>query len=180
MTPPVPLLLHTCCGPCMTVVYRELMDEGYGVTCYFYNPNIHPWKEHRRRLETLTEYASGRGIPLETDVSYPLEDNLRMLLEADNRCRACFRDRLLATARRASEMGIGVFSTTLSVSPYQDQSLILETGTEVQDESGVDFVYRDFSSMYSESVRLSREAGMYRQPYCGCVLSERDRYLGGG
>lgn len=179
MTDGTPLLLHACCGPCITVVHRELTGEGFSVTGYFYNPNIHPWKERERRLEALTEYASKAGIPLEVDGRYPLEENLRLLMGSGDRCGACFSDRLEATARMASRMGIGSFSTTLTVSPYQDLSKILEAGGRAQDIWGVEFVFRDHTPLYRESVRLSREAGMYRQPYCGCVFSERDRYLGG-
>jgi len=172
-----PLLLHACCGPCITVVHRELTREGFDVTAYFYNPNIHPWKERERRLETLTRYASDMGIPLEVDGEYPLEENLRLLLGSADRCSACFSDRLEATARMASGMGIGSFSTTLTVSPYQDLSRIIRAGENARDKWGVEFIFRDYTPLYRESVRLSREAGMYRQPYCGCIFSERDRYL---
>lgn len=172
------LLLHTCCAPCLTVVHRSLTEEGFNVTSFFYNPNIHPWKERERRLSALERYSADMGIPLVVDGAYPLEENLRMLLEAENRCAACFSDRLEATAGRASEMGIGHFSTTLSVSPYQDQDLIRRTGARAQQLHGGSFIYRDYRELYRESVELSREAGLYRQPYCGCVLSERDRYLG--
>jgi predicted adenine nucleotide alpha hydrolase (AANH) superfamily ATPase len=178
VNPAADLLLHVCCGPCMTVVHETLSGEGFTVTGYFYNPNIHPWKERERRLTALSEYASDRGIPLDVDNGYPLEENLRMLLDAENRCSACFQDRLSATAARASQLGIPGFSTTLSVSPYQDQALIRLAGSAAGELHGVEFVYRDFRDLYRESVRLSREAGMYRQPYCGCVFSERDRYLG--
>jgi predicted adenine nucleotide alpha hydrolase (AANH) superfamily ATPase len=161
----------------MTVVWRSLSREGFDVTGFFYNPNIHPWKERERRLAALLDYTALKGIPLEVSQEYPLEENLRMLLEAENRCAACFSDRLLSTAARASEMGFRFFSTTLSVSPYQDQDLIRTLGGEAARSHGVEFVYRDFTDLYRESVRLSREAGMYRQPYCGCVMSERDRYM---
>ena len=171
------LLLHTCCGPCLTVVYEQLQTEGFDVTAFFYNPNIHPWKERDRRLCTLSEYADSENIPLEIDDEYPLEENIRMLLYAENRCLACFEDRLRATAFKAAELGIENFSTTLSVSPYQNQTLIMEAGNAASRESGVRFIYRDFREFFRESMRISREAEMYSQPYCGCVFSERDRYL---
>ena len=100
-----------------------------------------------------------------------------MLLEADNRCRACFSQRLGAAALKAAQEGMDCFSTTLSVSPYQNQQMIRSAGETAGSESGIPFVYRDFRSHYRESVQMSREAGLYRQPYCGCVFSERDRYL---
>lgn len=161
----------------MTVVSEQLQKEGFEITAFFYNPNIHPWKERERRLEALSEYADSKGIPLVIDEEYPLEENIRMLLDADNRCYACFSDRLSATAEKARELGIENFSTTLSVSPYQNQKFIMEAGNAASGESGVRFIYRDFREFYRESMRISREAQMYRQPYCGCVFSERDRYL---
>ena len=161
----------------MTVVFEQLQKEGFEVTAFFYNPNIHPWKERERRLAALTGYADSNNIPLEIDEEYPLEENIRMLLDAPNRCYACFADRLFATADKAAELGIENFSTTLSVSPYQNQSFIMEAGNAAFKRSGVRFVYRDFREFYKESIRISREAEMYRQPYCGCVFSERDRYL---
>jgi predicted adenine nucleotide alpha hydrolase (AANH) superfamily ATPase len=161
----------------MTVVHEQLQLEGFNITAFFYNPNIHPWKERERRLQTLKDYANSNGIPLEIDEEYPLEENIRMLLDADNRCYACFEDRLSATAAQAAELGIENFSTTLSVSPYQNQSFIQSAGKIAEKESGVRFVYRDFREFYRNSIRISWEAGMYRQPYCGCVFSERDRYL---
>ncbi len=161
----------------MTVVFDQLQKDDFDITAFFYNPNIHPWKERERRLQTLIEYADSKRIPLEIDEEYPLEKNIRMLLDAENRCYACFKERLTATAEKAAELGIKNFSTTLSVSPYQNQSSILEAGSVASEKSGVRFIYRDFREFYKESIRISREAEMYRQPYCGCVFSERDRYL---
>lgn len=161
----------------MTVVCEQLQKEGFEVTAFFYNPNIHPWKERERRLEALTVYANSKDIPLEIDEEYPLEGNIRMLLDAENRCYACFADRLSATADKAAELGIQNFSTTLSVSPYQNQSFIIEAGEAAEKKSSVRFIYRDFREFYKESIRISREVEMYRQPYCGCIFSERDRYL---
>ncbi|MCK4806491.1 MAG: epoxyqueuosine reductase QueH [Candidatus Aegiribacteria sp.] len=161
----------------MTVVCEQLQREGFEITAFFYNPNIHPWKERERRLQTLIDYADSNGINLVIDKEYPLEENIRMLLDAENRCYACFEDRLSATADKARELGIENFSTTLSVSPYQNQSFIMEAGSAASEKSGVRFIYRDFRECYRESIRISREEEMYRQPYCGCVFSERDRYL---
>jgi predicted adenine nucleotide alpha hydrolase (AANH) superfamily ATPase len=171
-----PLLLHVCCAPCSTVVQESFREEGWAVTAFFHNPNIHPWSEWKRRLDAVTAYTGQMEIPLESDLSYPLEENLKLLLGAALRCRACFAERLRATAVKAAALGIGNFSTTLSVSPYQDQELIAATGESAAAATGTVFVYRDFRNRYQESVRLSRELGLYRQPYCGCVMSERDRY----
>ncbi len=155
--------------------YREL---GYAVTGLFYNPNIHPWKERERRIDSLRGYARDRDMELLVDEDYPLEENLRTLLDASNRCAACFADRLGETARRAADGGFDRFATTLTVSPYQRPDLIIGAGTAAADEHGVPFSYRDYRPAFRASVEMSRELDLYRQPYCGCVMSERDRYLG--
>jgi epoxyqueuosine reductase len=174
------MLLHVCCAPCSTVVLESFRAEGWAVTAFFHNPNIHPWSEWKRRLDAVAAYTGQLGVPLEADRSYPLEENLRRLLGAATRCAACYSERLHATAAKAVALGIGSFSTTLSVSPYQDQELLRASGGEAALETGTGFVYRDFRPLYRESVRISRETGLYRQPYCGCVMSERDRYHPGG
>ena len=173
---PDSLLLHVCCAPCTTVVLPGYRDEGFEVSGYFYNPGIHPYRENRRRLETLVAYAGRVEFDLISDYTYPLEENLAMLLSAENRCLACFTDRLETTALKAARSGIGTFATTLSVSPWQDHDLILKAGNRAAQLSGCRFLYRDFRPQYRKSVEMSREFGLYRQSYCGCVLSERDRY----
>lgn len=170
------LLLHACCAPCATVTVEEYTRAGYEPTLFFHNPNIHPYSEFLRRLRTLEEWAALQGIPVIADLSYPLEENVAMLLSGTPRCALCFGERLAATARRASETGFAAFGTTLSVSPYQDQELILRAGAEAGRLHEVDFVYIDCRPRYRDSVHISRTLGMYRQPYCGCVFSERDRY----
>jgi len=161
----------------MTVVHRGFYDAEFDVAAYFFNPNIHPYKEWKRRFDTFCNYCTAEQIRNIYDDSFPLEDNLIMLLAAENRCLACFENRLRATAEKADELGIRYFSTTLTVSPYQDHKLIMEAGERASAESEAEFIYRDFSGSYCESIELSREAGLYRQPYCGCAMSERDRYM---
>jgi hypothetical protein len=155
---------------------EEYERAGHEPTLYFHNPNIHPYMEFQRRLHAIGEWASLKGIPLISDLSYPLEENVAMLLSGNPRCALCFGERLAATALKASETGFAFFGTTLSVSPYQDQELILRAGAEAGNRHGVEFVYIDCRPRYRDSVHISRTLGMYRQPYCGCVFSERDRY----
>lgn len=171
------ILLHICCAPCATAVLKNLREDGYEVTGFFYNPSIHPWKEFKRRLDALKEWAPSVDLSVIYHEEYPLEDNIRMLLGSENRCFSCFADRMKKTAEFASEAGIGLFTSTLSVSPYQNHEFLKEAGRIASDFQGVQYMYRDFRSSYKQSVQLSRDAGMYRQPYCGCVFSERDRYL---
>jgi predicted adenine nucleotide alpha hydrolase (AANH) superfamily ATPase len=171
------ILLHICCAPCATAVVENLRSGGYDITGYFYNPSVHPWKEFMRRMDTLREWAVTVDLPVLCNEEYPLEDNIRMLLDAHNRCFACFSDRMSRTALLASELGIELFTSTLAVSPYQNQNLLTQAGKAASAVHGVRYLSRDFRTSYRRSVELSRELHMYRQSYCGCVFSERDRYL---
>ena len=171
------ILLHICCAPCATAVLENLRLDGYDVTGFFYNPSIHPWKEFKRRLDALKEWAPSVGLPVVYRDDYPLENNIRMLLGGDNRCFSCFLDRMEKTAGHASDNGIRLFTSTLSVSPYQNHELLIDAGEKASELNKTEFLYRDFRSSYRRSIDLSREANIYRQPYCGCVFSERDRYF---
>ncbi len=171
-----PLLLHACCAPCATVTVEEYARAGYESSLYFRNPNIHPYREFVRRREAVEQFAESMGLPLYVERSYPLEENVALLLTSSPRCRGCFRDRLGAAAEFARRNGFSCFGTTLSVSPYQNQEWIIQAGGQAGGEHGVEFVYIDCRPRYRDSVEVSREMGLYRQPYCGCVFSERDRY----
>jgi len=171
------ILLHICCAPCATAVVEKLREDDFEVRGYFYNPSIHPWKEFQRRLNALETWASDSDLTVDCFREYPLEDNVKMLLAAENRCLACFSDRMNETAAETARMGLKSFTTTLTVSPYQNRELIRKAAMAAADEYGVEYLHFDFRDRYLRSIELSREAGIYRQPYCGCVFSERDRYL---
>lgn len=171
------IMLHICCAPCATAVVEKLREDDFDVQGFFYNPSIHPWKEFQRRLNTLETWASECNLPVDFFREYPLEDNVRLLLEAENRCLSCFLDRMKMTASEAAGSGFDCFTTTLTVSPYQNQELIKRAAMEAAENFGVEYLHFDFRDLYKRSIELSREAGLYRQPYCGCVFSERDRYL---
>jgi len=175
------ILLHTCCGPCSIFPLRVLAEEGWQISALYYNPNIHPYREWQRRLETLQTYLGEREVPLAVPDEYDLKGYLESVLPwADhkgNRCAHCYRLRLREAARQARAGGYDTFTTTLLVSPYQDHQAVAEAGREAQEEAGLPFLYRDFRSGWKEAVAESRALGMYRQPYCGCVFSERERYF---
>lgn len=174
------ILLHTCCGPCSIFPVSVLRAEGHRVTACYANPNIHPYREWEKRLATLREYLAAEGVDLEVDDRYDLKGYLAAVLPlADDparRCPACYRIRLAEVARRAAEGGYHAFSTTLLVSPYQKHEAVAEAGHQAGRACGVSFYYRDFRPGWKEAVRVSRELGMYRQGYCGCLFSERERY----
>lgn len=168
------ILLHACCGPCLLEPYDALLADGHEVDVAYANPNIHPLGEYVRRRDTLLDYASLRGIDV-TEVPYDpatwiiaLDGETRM----GDRCRACFRLRLRLAADIAAERGYDAFATTLTVSPYQDAGAIRAAGEAAAAEFGVRYLDADFRERYPVAVRRSRELGMYRQPYCGCVISE--------
>lgn len=171
------LLLHTCCGPCTIHPLEVLRAEGWEVHGYFFNPNVHPYTEYRRRAETLAAYAAGVGLPLTLAPDYPVEEFLRQVVfREDERCRFCYGLRLRRAARMAREGQFHAFTTTLLVSPYQKHDLVREEGLRAASEEGVEFLYRDFRGGFREAQARARALGMYRQPYCGCLYSERERY----
>lgn len=173
------ILIHTCCAPCLIVPHRRYSERGYEVVSFFYNPNIHPFREYRERYLAVRDYCGTHCLALKTG-PYEME---RFLAEVahrvDTRCERCFELRLRAAASEARRLGIGDFTTTLLVSPYQDQSLVRRAGEAAAVENGVLFHGDDLTDGYRESVASSREAGIYRQSYCGCVYSEKERYQKG-
>lgn len=171
------ILLHSCCGPCATYPVKKLQEMGHDVSGFFYNPNIHPYKEYEKRLITFQDYAEKKGIKTIIKDDYALEKFLRTTAYRENiRCQFCYRMRLDETAKLAKEQNFEAFSTTLLVSPYQKHELIKKVGEELAEEYQIPFFYHDFRDGYREGVNISREMGLYRQPFCGCIYSERDRY----
>lgn len=172
------MLLHVCCGPCAAFPVKYLYVHGYDVVGYFYNPNIHPYKEFSRRLETAKEFAAKVGLELVVDDRYTLEEFLqRAMTGTQGRCRECYELRLRHTARYAKANGYDCFSTTLLVSPYQQHDWIREIAEDIADKEEVPFCYIDFRAGWTEGVQISKEMELYRQPYCGCIFSEKERYL---
>jgi epoxyqueuosine reductase len=171
------ILLHICCAPCTIYPLRILRDEGNNVQGLFYNPNIHPYLEYRRRLDTLSAYAGPEGLNVIHEEVYPLEAFIRQVaFREEDRCRYCYRLRLSHAARIAKQGRFDVFTTTLLYSRYQKHDLIREIAEDEAGTQGIPFLYRDFRDGWSEGIRVSKERGMYRQPYCGCIFSERERY----
>jgi predicted adenine nucleotide alpha hydrolase (AANH) superfamily ATPase len=154
------------------------MDEGHEVVAFFYNPNIHPYTEFESRLQAFREVCEAEGLPTVVDTSYEPEAWLKGALEEDPRCVHCYQDRLGRAATRARDDGFDAFTSTLLASPYQDHELARRLGDEAAIEAGLTFLYRDFRDHWKESRKRTFELGVYRQKYCGCIFSERDRYLG--
>lgn len=166
--------LHACCGPCLLEPFDALAAE-HDVTVVYANPNIHPVTEYRRRRDALLGYAAEHDIEV-LEVPYDPVLWMRAVagLEDDPgaRCRACFALRFGLTAAEAAGRGFEAIATTLTVSPYQDQDAVAEVGERVASGAGLAYLGADFRDRYPEATRRSRELGMYRQNYCGCMLSE--------
>lgn len=172
------ILLHTCCGPCALYPLRNLRAAGHELTGFFYNHNIHPYQEYIRRRDTVVQMAHNEDLPLIMIDDYDLEGFLANVASApDKRCSYCYSSRLRRTAEVAAANGFDAFSASLLYSRYQRHDEIRSLGEQLGSELGIVFYYQDFRSGWQEGIRLSKEAGLYRQQYCGCIYSEKERYL---
>jgi predicted adenine nucleotide alpha hydrolase (AANH) superfamily ATPase len=173
------ILMHICCAPCAVfpIKYLKANHPEYAVYGYFYNPNIHPYQEFARRLETLKNFSPIADFELITNESYGLEYFLdEVINDKENRCNICYEMRLKSTAALAKKEGFDAFTTTLLISPYQNHERIIETAEKIAQEEKIKFCYFDFRAGWQEGVDISRELKMYRQPYCGCIFSEMERF----
>ncbi|MFC1968893.1 epoxyqueuosine reductase QueH [Chloroflexota bacterium] len=171
------LLVHCCCAHCAAYTVDYWRGQGYEVGALWYNPNIHPYMEHQRRLEAMQEYARGADLPLSVVDGYDIIDYFRRVVGNEaQRCKHCFELRLSKTVEVAADGGFDAFTTTLLISPHQKHDLIREVGSQVSESSGGDFLYADLRKRYSDSRHITKELGIYRQQYCGCVYSEWERY----
>lgn len=170
------ILVHICCAPCLVYPLKALKDEGFRPIGYFYNPNIHPSREYAKRRETLVSFATDNNLALD-EAGYDMEDYLeKVTLAGKERCAECYSIRLDATARTAREKGIGRFTTTLLYSRRQKHELIAEKGRDAAKMNGVEFVYKDFREGWNWGIEESKKADLYRQNYCGCIYSEKERF----
>ena len=171
------VLLHICCAPCSIMCIKSLREEGLQPVGYWYNPNIHPKLEYKTRRNTLVEYAKTIDLPLILEDEYGLRSFVRDLCpDFDNRCEYCYRRRMAQTAAYAAENGFDAFCTTLLISPYQNQELLLSVGEEMASQYGIPFLYRDFRPLFKEGQQAAQDLELYRQKYCGCIFSEEERY----
>jgi predicted adenine nucleotide alpha hydrolase (AANH) superfamily ATPase len=172
------LLLHICCAPCAVYPVEAVTGAGHLVRGFFYNPNIHPYQEFARRLQALEDYAGRVKLPVIWDRTYDLEGFFRaVVFREGERCRFCYYQRLTATARVAKAGKFQAFTSTLLHSKYQNHELIREVAQQVVREVGVPFYYEDFRRGWERGRSQTKKMGLYKQQYCGCIFSERDRYL---
>lgn len=171
------LLIHVCCAHCAAYTVSHWCNQGYRVTAFWYNPNIHPYQEHQKRLEAVQTLYRKTNFPLLVVPGYDVISYFRAVSgNEDERCRHCFQLRLAKTAKTAREMGMAGFSSTLLISPTQHHDILRETGEAIALSTGTDFLYADLRKRYSESRHLTKPLEIYRQQYCGCLYSDWERY----
>lgn len=174
------LLLHICCANCAIYPVTVLREQGVEVTGYFFNPNIHPYREFKHRLDTVRDYAARVELVVQYNDDYALEEFLaNVASDPQGRCVYCYRSRLEATARYAAAQGFDGFTTSLLYSRYQQHDTIRALGLELAQQYGVTFIYDDFRRGWKAGIEVSKAMGLYRQQYCGCIYSEKERYCPG-
>ncbi len=173
------IVLHVCCGVCAAGAAEVLVNEGHQVVGFFYNPNIHPAEEYQRRLETARRVAQEMNFPLEAPAYEPEEwlkqtNSLKDEPEGGERCQVCYRLRLEKTYDYMVDCGADAFTTTLTISPQKSAQIINSIGQKI---GGEKFLGRDFKKKegFKRAVELANRWQLYRQDYCGCMYSVRQR-----
>jgi four helix bundle protein len=173
------ILIHICCANCAIYPLERMKEKGDEAVGYFFNPNIHPYQEYQKRLDALKIFSEKVGCKVIYRDEYLLEEFLRNVSHrVKERCQYCYLVRLEATAQEAKKEGFDRFSTTLLQSTHQSHVLIKETGERIALEVGIPFYYEDFRQGWRRGVEVSKAMGLYRQQYCGCIYSEKERFLG--
>lgn len=172
------LLMHTCCAPCSVYCIDNLREQNIEPTLYWYNPNIHPYKEYQARRDCLKDYANNIGITAIFEEEYGLKEFCKNVIDdLENRCtNYCYKVRLEKTIQYAKQNGYDTFTTTLFVSPYQKHDQLKKICEELAQKYDINFLYIDFRSGFRQGQAKARELGLYMQKYCGCVFSEEMRY----
>jgi len=165
------ILVHACCGPCVTYIADSFNKRDIEYKCLYFNPNIHPIDEHVRRKEALLEIGRQLEFDVECDDLFLQEKWEQWNGTMDERCDMCYESRLRETAKRAREQGYDAITTSLLISPYQAHDRIKEIAQAAADEFGVEFYYEDFREHFREGQRMARGMQVYMQKYCGCICS---------
>ena len=181
------ILLHSCCAPCSSYVI-EYLSNYFNITIFYYNPNISPIDEYLKRKEEQIRLINSMETKYKVNIIDCDYDNdlyeesvkgLELEPERGSRCTVCFRLRLAKTAVRAKDGNYDYFATTLTLSPYKNAKLINEIGFQLENQYNIKYLASDFKKRdgYKSSIELSKKYDLYRQDYCGCIYSKRDREL---
>lgn len=165
------LLLHMCCAPCSAFPLSALRQEGLEPVGVFFNPNIHPIGEFEKRKETVEQFANIKNLKVEYHDDFSQTEWEAFNGTEEGRCTMCYSIRLKKAAELAAANGFDAFTTSLLVSPYQKHDLVRQLGEKYAKEYGVEFYYKDFRPGFRQGQQEAREIGLYRQKYCGCIVS---------
>ena len=177
------LLLHSCCAPCSSHVILLLKDY-FDITIFYSNDNIYPYDEYQKRLNEEIDFCKKIDPSIKVIFDNYSNEDFNQAIKGDEllgersiRCYKCYKLRLEKTAQKAKELGYDFFSTTLSISPYKNSNWINEIGLLLENKYKINYLFSDFKKEngYKHSIELSNEYDLYRQDYCGCVHSIRER-----
>ncbi|KNY28256.1 epoxyqueuosine reductase QueH [Pseudobacteroides cellulosolvens] len=168
------LLLHMCCAPCSVYPISVIRDDNISFEGIFFNPNIHPQEEFERRKENVGILAHTLNFPVAYFDDFMQQNWEEFKGNDEERCFFCYSIRLHKVAAYAAENGFDSFTTTLLVSPYQKHDLIKELGEKAAQKYGIGFYYRDFRPGFRQGQQQAKEMGLYRQKFCGCIVSYED------
>lgn len=172
------ILVHTCCAPCATYSFEKLLADGLNPVGFFYNPNIHPEEEYKRRLDEFIKFAKLKNYPFlidecDSQVWFEAIKGFEEEKEGGKRCEICFRLRLEKTVICAKENNFVGFTTVLTISPHKNSAVINQIGRELSEKHNIPFLEENFKKNdgFKKSLEFSKQYNLYRQQYCGCVFS---------
>ena len=181
------LLLHACCAPCSTACLERVANF-FKVTIFYYNPNITEKNEYEKRIEEIKKLLTLINPKYEVKllegdynpkIFLEMAKGLENCPERGKRCYKCYEMRLEETANIASKLGFNYFATTLTLSPHKNSDWVNEIGTNLNKLYESNYLYSDFKKKegYKRSIELSKKYNLYRQDYCGCIYSKRDKQV---
>ncbi|MDI6640931.1 MAG: epoxyqueuosine reductase QueH [Elusimicrobiota bacterium] len=169
------VLLHICCGICATTAVEKLKEENFEVIGFFYNPNIHPVDEYKKRLSVAKQVSQLLDFDLiegdyDKDNWFKLTDKFKDEPEGGKRCEVCFNMRLTQTYKKLKELNITFFTTTLTLSPHKNTSIVNRIGLELDKKIFLEYNFKKAHG-FKKAIEFSKKYNLYRQNYCGCIYS---------
>lgn len=169
--------MHICCANCAIQPVGHFRAKGVELSGFWFNHNIHPMDEYEKRLDSVRRMQDMLNMDVEYAGEYGMDDFMKLLNDNPGRirCEACYGHRLEQTARVAKEAGHDAFTSSLLISPYQKHDLVVKSGLNAQEKFDVEFLYEDLRPLWQEGRAVAKEAGFYKQYYCGCFMSKQER-----